>query len=65
MAPLAGLTAVLPGEPVVVLVAVHHVSPGHLVTNQLQREDSLRNCLGNGTFQTSKVFIDFDFNVFF
>ena len=34
-------------------------------STETQREDSLRNCLGNGTFQTSKVFIDFDFNVFF
>ena len=33
LAPLPGLAAVLPGEAVVVLVAVHHLSPGHLVSN--------------------------------
>ena len=27
LAPLTGLTAMLPGLPVVILVAVHHVSP--------------------------------------
>ena len=39
VSPLARLTAVLPGEPVVVLVAVLHVSPGHLVASQLKQTE--------------------------
>ena len=38
---LPGLAAVLPGEPVVILVAVHHVSPRHLVPNQLKEKTVL------------------------
>ena len=41
LAPLPGLAAVLPGEPVVILVAVHHVSPRHLVPNQLKEKTVL------------------------